>query len=116
MQLNHVINFFFYCLIGPKFRSEVKKLWLNVCCCCIKENAAIQRMHQSKSRNMITYPSTTFKKSPTQSNKQVTCVDVEKTYQKKHLETKSRTEYFFKKLYLTNIKVEQNEFVLAEMK
>lgn len=115
MQLNHVINFFFYCLIGPKFRSEVKKLWLNVCCCCIKDNAAIQRIHQSKSRNMITYPSTTLKKSPTQSNKQIKCVDVEKTNQKKHLENKSRTEYFFKKLYLTNIKVEQKEFVLAEM-
>jgi hypothetical protein len=26
MYSNHVINFFFYCLLGPKFRSEVKKL------------------------------------------------------------------------------------------
>lgn len=26
MYLNHVINFFFYCLLGPKFRNEVKKL------------------------------------------------------------------------------------------
>jgi len=26
MYLNHVINFFSYCLLGPKFRNEVKKL------------------------------------------------------------------------------------------
>jgi hypothetical protein len=26
MYLNHVINFFFYCLLGPKFRNEVKRL------------------------------------------------------------------------------------------
>ncbi len=26
MYLNHVINFFFYCLLGPKFRNEVLRL------------------------------------------------------------------------------------------
>jgi len=26
MYMNHVINFFFYCLLGPKFRNEVKKM------------------------------------------------------------------------------------------
>jgi hypothetical protein len=27
MYMNHVINFFFYCALGPKFRNEVKKLF-----------------------------------------------------------------------------------------
>jgi len=27
MYLNHIINFFFYCALGPKFRHEVKKLF-----------------------------------------------------------------------------------------
>ena len=27
MYLNHVINFFFYCLLGPKFRREVRNLF-----------------------------------------------------------------------------------------
>ena len=26
MYLNHVINFFFYCLLGPKFRNQVRRL------------------------------------------------------------------------------------------
>lgn len=62
MHLNHVINFFFYCLIGPKFRNEVKQLLPK--CCCFKENT-VQPLKASKSRNLITYPSTTFKRTPT---------------------------------------------------
>ena len=27
--MNHIINFFFYCALGPKFRQEVKKLFPN---------------------------------------------------------------------------------------
>ena len=61
MHLNHVINFFFYCLIGPKFRNEVRQLFPKF---CFKE-AAIRPVLTSKSRNIITYPSTTFKKTPT---------------------------------------------------
>ena len=61
MHLNHVINFFFYCLIGPKFRNEVKQLFPKF---CLKE-VGIRQKIVSKSRNIITYPSTTFKKTPT---------------------------------------------------
>ncbi len=28
MYMNHIINFFFYCLLGPKFRREVKQIVL----------------------------------------------------------------------------------------
>jgi hypothetical protein len=114
MHLNHVINFFFYCLIGPKFRSEVKKLlpkW------CVKESSIRPLRQSSKSRNIITYPSTTYKKTPTQSNKQVTN-ELEKNNMKpkhQHLELMTRTDDLIKKIYLISTKVEQKEIVLIKM-
>jgi hypothetical protein len=38
MYANHVINFFFYCYIGPNFRNEARKLFPSVLCPRRKEN------------------------------------------------------------------------------
>ena len=90
MHLNHVINFFFYCLIGPKFRSEVKKLLPKF----FFKNNNINPIKVSKSRNNTVYfPSTTYKRTPTISNK-----DRGDAYQK-NIELLKRTDDFLQKFY-----------------
>ena len=56
MYLNHVINFFFYCLTGPKFRNEVKKLFPRF----LFKNNNVNPIKTSKSRyNTVFLGSTT---------------------------------------------------------
>ena len=46
MYLNHVINFFFYCLLGPKFRQQVKSLFI-----CFKKNHKITNFNNNYNNN-----------------------------------------------------------------
>jgi hypothetical protein len=56
MYLNHVINFFFYCLTGPKFRNEVIKLFPRF----LFKNNNVNPVKTSKSRyNTVFLGSTT---------------------------------------------------------
>lgn len=50
MYLNHVFNFFFYCLLGPKFRNEVKKL---IPCFVKSEKTIIYPLRFSKRNTFV---------------------------------------------------------------
>ena len=96
MHLNHVINFFFYCLIGPKFRSEVKKLLPKF----FFKNNNINPIKVSKSRNnTVFFPSTTYKRSPTMSNKDGSPTSKQREVIQKNLELLQRSDDFLKKFY-----------------
>jgi hypothetical protein len=70
MYLNHVINFFFYCAFGPKFRKEVKKLFP----CLFPQANKIDPLQVSKYNSVFMASSlaATNKRSSVQKSKQTT--------------------------------------------
>lgn len=59
MYLNHVINFFFYCSLGPNFRNEVKKLFP----CIFRHNKKINPLKFSHFNTVVLATSTIHKRS-----------------------------------------------------
>jgi hypothetical protein len=103
MHFNHMINFFFYCFMGPKFRNEIKKLLLLF----MPAKRSIRPTKLSKSHYNTTNPNT-----KSNSNQKFESA----AQNSQNLELLMKNNDFLKKFYSNSKHIKQDSIKLYKLK
>lgn len=100
MYSNHVINFFFYCALGPSFRKEVKRLFPRFLCL----NNKVDPLKISRYNTVLLAPSSTYYPKKVQKDNKI-LVSYFKTTRIERENSQERTSVF----YSANVKLSNME-------